>query len=129
MKKQAKIYLLGKDNSYDAIFSGTVEDKQNGYYVEYSDESGVACVIGYSKGIATITKTQEPNYTIILEENCPHSFNMETPFGNIAAVAYPIVVRSRGKSESRTLTLVYDLAMGNEKFRHNLTLKIEIQPD
>lgn len=126
MKKQAKIYILDDKDDYAAIFTGTIEDAQNGYYIEYDDGEST-CVIGYSKGIATITRTKEPIYTVILEENCPHSFEIATPYGNIEAAAYPITVKSRKKNNSRVLTLVYDLMLGKEKVRHGLKLRIDIE--
>ena len=125
MVKQAKIFVLDKDNEYSAIFSGTVEDAQGGYYVRYDDGDGTECVIGYSKGIATVTRTKDPIYTVILEENCPHAFDIITPFGNIEAVAHPVTVKSRTRGNVRTISLVYDLMIGKEKFRHELKLKIE----
>ncbi len=127
MKRQAKIYILEKSGEFSAILSGTLEEQPNGFFVEYDDGDGVTCVIGYSKGIATVTRTQDPVYTIILEEDCPHAFNIETPYGNIEAVAHPVTVRSRKSGNGRTLKLVYDLALGKEKVRHELRLKIEAE--
>ncbi|MCH5163949.1 MAG: DUF1934 family protein [Clostridiales bacterium] len=127
MKKQAKIYVLEKNDDYSAIFSGTVEDTSTGYYIEYEEEEGTSCLIGFSKGIASVTRTKDPIYTVILEENCPHAFDIVTPFGKIEAVAHPVTVRSRTKGNTRTITLVYDLMLGKEKFRHELKLKIEIE--
>ena len=45
MKKQAKIYILEKGGDYSAIFSGTVEDSPNGYYIEYEDSEGVVSAV------------------------------------------------------------------------------------
>ncbi len=128
MKQAAKIYLLDEHNDYTAIFSGTVDDTPNGYFAEYEDEDGSSCIIGFSKGVATVTRTKDPVYTIILEENCPHAFEIATPFGAISAVASPITVRSRKstKDDSRLITIIYDLAIGKEKFRHEIKLKIVI---
>ena len=127
MKKQAKIYILEKGGDYSAIFSGSVEDSSNGYYIEYEDSEGVVCVIGYSKGIATVTRTQDPVYTIILEENCPHAFEISTPYGTIDAVAHPQTVRSKIKGNSRLITLIYDLMLGTEKVRHELKMRVDIE--
>ncbi|MBE5730919.1 MAG: DUF1934 domain-containing protein [Clostridiales bacterium] len=126
MKKHARIYVLDKDDQFTAIFLGTVEDSNTGYYIEYEDSEGVTCVIGYSKGIATITRTAEPVYTLVLEEGAPHAFRIETPYGNIEAAAHPITVRSRNYGNKRTITLVYDLILGKEKMRHTLKLKVEL---
>lgn len=125
MKQSAKIYVLNKDNDFSAIFLGTIEDVGDGFYIEYEDGDGVNCVIGYSKGIATVTRTSDPVYTVILEEEIPHAFDIVTPFGNIGAVAYPQTVRSRKNGKNRTLTLIYDLMIGKEKFRHELKLRVE----
>ncbi len=126
MKQQAKIYLLSDKKECTAIFSGTIEESPNGYYVEYDDGDGVNCIIGYSKGIATITRTKDPVYTVLLEENCPHSFQISTPFGDLDAVAHPISIKSRKRGSRRTLELVYDLVLGEQRFRHELSLKIEV---
>ena len=126
MKKQAQIYVLEKGDGYSAIFSGTLEDASGGYYVEYEDSESTTIVIGYSKGIATITRTKDPIYTIILEENCPHAFEIATPYGNIEAVAHPVTVKSRAKDNIRNITLIYDLMLGKEKMRHELKMRIEV---
>ncbi len=125
MKKPAKIYLLEKDNDFSAIFTGTVDDTPNGYFVEYEDADGSPCIIGFSKGIATVTKTKDPGYSIILEEGCPHPFDITTPFGTISAVANPLTVRSRKHNDSRLITIIYELNIGNERFKHELKLRIE----
>ena len=124
MKLPVKIYVLNKNNSYSAFFLGSIQERPDGFYLEYEDENS-NCVIGYSKGVATVTRTSEPAYTIILEEECPHAFEIDTPYGKISAVAQPITVRSRKRGATRTVTLVYDLMMGKEKFRHELKLRIE----
>ncbi len=126
MKKQAKIYILEKNNDYSAIFTGTVDDTPNGYFVEYDDEDGSSCIIGFSKGVATVTRTKDPIYTIVLEEECPYAFEIATPFGAISAVANPITVRSRKRGNARFITIIYDLLIGKEKFKHELKLKIEV---
>lgn len=124
MKQAAKIYVLDKTD-YSALYTGTVEDTPNGYYVEYEDEDGGNCVIGFSKGIATVTHTAH-GYTLVLEENCAHAFQIVTPFGNLDAVAHPISVRSRKKGDSRILTLVYDLLIGKERLHHEMNLRIDL---
>lgn len=126
MKKQAKIYVIEKNGETSAIFTGTLEDAKEGYYLEYEDGVGSSCIIGYSKGVATVTRTSDPVYTLILEEDCPHAFEISTPFGNITASAHPVKVSSRKSGTLRTLTLIYDLMIGKEKFRHELKLKVEL---
>ncbi len=127
MKTSAKISIIEKSGDISAIFSGTIEFKPEGYYLEYEDGDGINCIIGYSKGAVTITKTGEPNYTLVLEEECPHLFSISTPFGDINASAYPTKVNSRKNKDVITLTLVYDLAIGSEKLHQELKLKIEPQ--
>ncbi len=126
MKTSAKIYIVEKSGEISAVFTGTIEFRPEGYYLEYEDGSGYVCIIGYSKGVATITKTNEPMYTLILEEDCPHAFKISTPFGDINASAYPIKVSSKKSKNVITLTLVYDLSLGKEKLRQELKLRVEI---
>lgn len=129
MKTSAKIYIIEKNNEISAVFSGSIDHRNEGYYLEYDDGSDAHCIIGYSKGVATITKTSEPSYTLVLEENCPHVFNIATPFGAITASAFPIKVSSRKNKNALTLTLIYDLSIGKEKFRQELKLKAESQEE
>ena len=126
MKTPTKIYIVEKSGEISAVFTGTIEFSPEGYYLEYEDASGSVCIIGYSKGVATITRTNEPMYTLILEEDCPHAFNISTPFGDINASAYPIKVSSKKSKDIITLTLVYDLSLGKEKLRQELKLKVEL---
>lgn len=125
MKTSVKISIIEKNDEVSAIFLGTIEYRPEGYYLEYDDGNENHCIIGYSKGVATITKTSEPAYTLILEEERPHLFNISTPFGEINAYAYPTKVSSRKNKGIITLTLQYELTIGNEKLRQELKMKIE----
>lgn len=123
MKTPAEIYIEGNSDG-PSVFSGTIDLRDEGYYIEYTDANGAQCIIGYSKGVTTITKANEPSYTLILEEGCAHPFDIETPYGTIHASTVPINIRSRRTKTNTTLSLEYDISVVDSAIRHKIKLTV-----
>lgn len=110
MTKDVKINF---DYLNDAPFSQSVVGKltvQNlASYLEYVDSEGVRSVIGVSGDTVTITRMEEPCYTMILEENKTQQTFLHTSLGEIPITVHTVTAKHTSGIDYFILDLEYDV--------------------
>ncbi len=115
------------DKDYGLIVRGSMTQKNDCVYINYSDSDGITGIIGISKGAVSLTRMKDPFYTIILEENVPYATLLKTDYGDISATVYPNTVKTRRTANHLFITLDYDMHFegANEALSHKMRIKVD----
>jgi len=115
------------DKDYGLIVRGVMTSKNDSTYINYSDSDGVSGIIGISKGVVSLTRMQDPFYTIVLQEDVPYPTVLKTEYGDLSATVYPNKVKTRKSNDHMFITLDYDMHFegSNEAMKHKMKIKVD----
>lgn len=109
MTKNALIKIKDSKNNESAIFAkGTVRSENDAFYIEY-ETINEKYIIGISGDIITVSRIADESYTMVLQENKPHSFDIETKFGSIALSMLPLEVTFISNDKGLEIFLRYEM--------------------
>ena len=126
MIKSALIKIKDSKDKESIVFAqGSVRTEKNAHYIEY-ETIKEKFVIGISGDIITVTKIAEDSYTLVLKENKPHNFDVQTPFGTLSLALYPTEVKYEMHDKGIDVTLHYKLTSVNGDLRDSQDFYMEI---
>ena len=126
MIKSALIKIKDSKDKESIVFAqGSVRSENNAHYIEY-ETIAEKFIIGISGDIVTVTKIAEESYTLVLQENKPHNFDVQTPFGILSLALYPTEVKHEMHDKGIDVTLHYKLISTNGDLKDSQDFFMEI---
>lgn len=83
MMKNALIKIKDSKNNESVILAdGVVRRENDAFYIEYETEND-KFVIGVSSGIVTVSRIAQESYTMVMQQDKPRTFDLNTAYGAV----------------------------------------------
>lgn len=109
MITNALIKIKDSKNAESVIVAeGIVRRENDAFYIEYETDVD-KYVIGISGDIVTVSRIAAESYTMVMQQDKPHKFDVDTQFGTVKLSMTPTKVRHKQHEKGLDLHLEYTI--------------------
>ncbi|MGI5848453.1 MAG: DUF1934 domain-containing protein [Christensenellales bacterium] len=124
----------GKDNYVEFVTEGRLYKKESGYLIEYDESEltgidGVTTTLVLEQGSVTLLRNGPIDTHMVFSKNSIYESNVSTPYGKLHLSIFAHHVESTFCDQGGSISLEYELNMGNLNTINRLSLSFKSMKD